>query len=105
MGHYHIMLDQSLINAFCDLNASVSLQNVSPGPHTLTVVPAGNDHSMITAAAKGPLHLQPDQAVAGHHPGSQPRQAGVADYLAEARCTRDRHGHHEGGIHELAALR
>ena len=52
VGHYHIHLDNSLINAFCDLSASVSLQNVSPGPHTLTFVPAGNDHSEVANAAK-----------------------------------------------------
>ncbi|MGE0026359.1 MAG: DUF6130 family protein [Thermoleophilia bacterium] len=52
VGHYHIALDKRLVNAYCDSNPSVSLQNVAPGPHTLTVVPAGNDHSEVTGAAK-----------------------------------------------------
>jgi hypothetical protein len=52
VGHYHIALDRRLVNAYCDTAPSVSLQNVAPGRHTLTVVPARNDHSEITAAAK-----------------------------------------------------
>lgn len=52
VGHYHIALDHRLVNAYCDTAPSVSLQNVDPGPHTLTVVPARNDHSEVRAAAK-----------------------------------------------------
>src|SRR6516165_8941827 len=39
-GHYHVLLDGALINMFCTPTAVVSLQNVKPGMHTLTVVPA-----------------------------------------------------------------
>lgn len=52
VGHYHIALDKRLVNAYCDTNPSVSLQNVDPGPHTLTVLPARNDHSEVTTAAR-----------------------------------------------------
>jgi len=45
IGHYHILLDGALINMFCGKNARVSLQNVKPGKHVLTVIPAENDHS------------------------------------------------------------
>lgn len=43
-GHYHLILDGGLINMFTTPEASVGLQNVSPGPHSLMVVPAMNDH-------------------------------------------------------------
>lgn len=45
IGHYHILLDGALVNMFCSPTASVSLQNVTPGKHALTVIPAENDHS------------------------------------------------------------
>lgn len=45
IGHYHILLDGALVNMFCTNTASVSLQNVPAGKHTLTVVPAENDHN------------------------------------------------------------
>ncbi len=48
-GHYHIELDGSLVNMFCG-PAVVSLQNVKPGMHTLTILPAKNDHEEIEAA-------------------------------------------------------
>jgi len=48
LGHYHIELDKSLINMFCTSAASmISLQNVKPGKHTITVIPAQNDHAEI----------------------------------------------------------
>ncbi len=43
-GHYHLLLDGSLIDMECNSTATVSMQNVKPGEHTLTVVPAINDH-------------------------------------------------------------
>lgn len=52
-GHYHIELDKSLVNMFCTPAASlISMQNVKPGKHTFTVIPAQNDHVEITANAK-----------------------------------------------------
>ena len=47
VGHYHLLLDKALINMYCTPDATVSLQNVKPGPHKLTVVPALNDHSEV----------------------------------------------------------
>ena len=44
-GHYHVLLDKTLVNMFCTETARISLQNVKPGRHTVTVVPAQNDHS------------------------------------------------------------
>src|SRR6516165_3275607 len=51
-GHYHVLLDGALINMFCTPTAVVSLQNVKPGMHTLTVVPALDDYAQVTANAK-----------------------------------------------------
>ena len=52
-GHYHIELDKSLVNMYCTPAAAlVSMQNVKPGKHTFTVIPAQNDHVEITANAQ-----------------------------------------------------
>jgi hypothetical protein len=45
VGHYHIELDHKLVNMFCADHASVSMQNVRPGTHTLTYIPAEDDHT------------------------------------------------------------
>lgn len=46
-GHYHILLDKALVNMYCTPTATISLQNVTPGMHTLTAVPTLNDHTEI----------------------------------------------------------
>src|SRR5262250_147362 len=46
-GHYHILLDKSLVNMYCGDRAPVSLEGVKPGRHTLTAVPAQNDHAEV----------------------------------------------------------
>ncbi len=51
-GHYHVLIDKSLVNMYCTPSAVVSLQNVKPGMHTLTVVPAQDDHAEIEQNAK-----------------------------------------------------
>jgi hypothetical protein len=51
-GHYHVLLDGSLINMFCTPTAVISLQNVKPGMHTLTAVPALDDHQQVTPSAR-----------------------------------------------------
>jgi hypothetical protein len=51
-GHYHVLLDKALVNMFCTPTATISMQNVSPGMHTLTVVPALNDHSEVEENGK-----------------------------------------------------
>src|SRR5438876_434198 len=43
-GHYHVLLDKSLVDMYCGERATISLAGVQPGSHTLTVVPAQNDH-------------------------------------------------------------
>ena len=46
-GHYHILLDKALVDMHCGNKATVSLEGVKPGLHTLTVVPAQNDHAEV----------------------------------------------------------
>jgi hypothetical protein len=73
-GHYHVLLDKSLVNMFCTPTAAVSMQNVKPGKHTLTVVPALNDHAEVEENAKSvtinyqpthPLPVLTDKPAAG----------------------------------------
>ena len=51
IGHYHVELDHALVNMYCTPTASISMQNVAAGPHTLTVLPATNAHDEVTKAA------------------------------------------------------
>jgi hypothetical protein len=51
-GHYHVLLDKALVNMFCTSSATISMQNVSRGMHTLTVVPVLNDHSEVEENAR-----------------------------------------------------
>ena len=51
-GHYHVLIDKSLVNMFCTRTATVSMQDVTPGVHTLTVVPAQNDHAEVEHNAR-----------------------------------------------------
>jgi hypothetical protein len=44
IGHYHVLLDGALVNMVCGSTAPVSMQNVAPGKHTITVIPADNNH-------------------------------------------------------------
>src|SRR5260370_9257493 len=46
-GHYHIELDHALVNMYCSDMATISLQNVAAGQHTLTVLPALNNHEEV----------------------------------------------------------
>ena len=48
-GHYHVYFDGALVNMFCG-PAEVSMQNVKPGTHTISVVPAENDHAEVDSA-------------------------------------------------------
>jgi hypothetical protein len=48
-GHYHVLIDKSLVNMYCTPDATVSMQNVKPGMHTLAVVPTLNDHAEVLA--------------------------------------------------------
>jgi len=46
-GHYHILLDNALVDMRCEETTTVSMQNVEPGPHTIAVVPALNSHMEV----------------------------------------------------------
>ena len=60
-----MLLDKSLVNMYCSDRAGVALQGVKPGRHTLTVVPAQNDHAEVEKNAASltidyePAHPQP----------------------------------------------
>jgi ribosomal protein L24E len=46
-GHYHVLIDKELVNMFCTSRAVVSMQNMDPGKHTISVVPALDDHAEV----------------------------------------------------------
>jgi hypothetical protein len=63
-GHYHILLDKALVNMFCTPAATISLQNMTPGMHTLTAVPALNDHAEVEENATSiTIDYQPSHAL------------------------------------------
>jgi hypothetical protein len=51
-GHYHVLIDKALVNMYCTPTATVSMQNLTSGRHTLTVVPALNDHAEVEHNAR-----------------------------------------------------
>ncbi len=63
-GHYHVLIDKSLVDMFCAKEARISLQNVKPGKHTLAVVPAQDDHAEIHEnEAEITIDYQPTQVL------------------------------------------
>jgi len=63
-GHYHVEIDKSLVDMFCTPAATISMQNLRPGSHTLTVLPALNDHAEVEGNAKSvTIDYQPTQAL------------------------------------------
>jgi hypothetical protein len=64
VGHYHVELDHALVNMFCTPSTSISMQNVDPGKHTLTVIPATNSHDeLIDAAVSMDFTYQPSTSL------------------------------------------
>jgi hypothetical protein len=62
-GHYHLEVDGALVNMFCNA-AVVSFQNLKPGTHTISVIPAKNDHTEVEAAkASVKVNYQPAHAL------------------------------------------
>lgn len=74
-GHYHILIDGSLVNAFCTTTPSVSMQNLDPGEHTITVVPAVNDHRVVEANA--------DEITIDFQPADEPERIEDASFDAD----------------------
>ena len=52
VGHYHIELDHALVNMYCTESTRISMQNVAPGSHTLTLLPTKNDHEEVKSGAE-----------------------------------------------------
>ena len=72
-GHFHMLLDKSLVNMYCTDRAAVSLERVKPGRHTLTVVPAQNDHAEVEKNATSlTIDYQPT------HPHAAPKATAPA---------------------------
>jgi len=44
MGHYHLLIDKSLVDMFCTPDVTLSMQNLKPGSHTITAEPALTNH-------------------------------------------------------------
>jgi len=62
-GHYHLEIDGALVNMFCG-PAVMSFLNLKPGTHTISVIPAKNDHSEIESAkAQVKVTYQPAHAL------------------------------------------
>jgi len=75
-GHYHVLVDKSLVNMFCSDDPVVSLAGLQPGPHILTVVPAQNDHAEIEKnAASVKIDYQPRQTAQASVKGTAPAGA------------------------------
>ena len=55
VGHFHTIIDGHLIDMSPSVRNgtkdTISMVGLAPGEHVLTVVPAGNDHHEVTAAA------------------------------------------------------
>jgi len=65
-GHWHLLLDGGLINYECGTAAVLSMQNVTPGKHTITAALAANDYSPIAgkaASAKVTFTYKPAHAL------------------------------------------
>src|SRR5260370_15524311 len=43
-GHYHLLIDKSLVDMFCVPDATLSMQNLQPGIHTITAQPPLTNH-------------------------------------------------------------
>ncbi len=43
-GHYHLLIDKSLVDMFCAPDATLSMQNLQPGTHKITAQPALTNH-------------------------------------------------------------
>jgi hypothetical protein len=66
LGHWHLLLDGALVNMYCGTGAALSLQNVTPGKHTLMAVLAANNHMEMMSKgqmAKTSFVYQPAEAL------------------------------------------
>src|SRR5690349_14959614 len=64
-GHYHLLIDKSLVDMFCSPDATLSMQNLQPGSHTITAQPALTNHMDVEMNASSvtidyePTHALP----------------------------------------------
>lgn len=51
-GHYHLLIDKSLVDMYCAPDATLSMQNLLPGKHTITALPALTNHMDVEMNAQ-----------------------------------------------------
>ena len=79
IGHYHIELDKSLINMFCNSRGQISMLDVKPGKHALEFIPAANDHADDMKAMKQiSFTYQPSRPLPAAKPLSFPGKPSVS---------------------------
>jgi len=78
IGHYHVELDHALVNMYCAPAATISMQNVAPGKHTLTVLPATNSHDeLMNAAVSVDFTYQPSSPLPTITPVANPGKPSI----------------------------
>ena len=79
IGHYHVELDHALVNMYCTPSATISMQNVDPGKHTLTVIPATNSHDeLMDTGVSVDFTYQPAAALPGITAAANPGTPSIA---------------------------
>ena len=64
-GHYHLLIDKSLVDMYCTPDATLSMQNLQPGTHTITAQPALTNHMDVEMnAASVTIDYEPTHPLA-----------------------------------------
>src|SRR5258708_1341702 len=64
-GHYHLLIDKSLVDMFCAPDATLSMQNLQPGTHPIPAQPALTNHMDVEMnAASVTIDYEPTHPVA-----------------------------------------
>ena len=51
-GHYHLLIDKSLVDMYCAPDATLSMQNLQPGKHEITAEPALTNHMDVASGTQ-----------------------------------------------------
>lgn len=49
LGHYHLLIDKSLVDMYCAPDATLSMQNLQPGKHVISAEPALTNHMDVAS--------------------------------------------------------
>lgn len=80
IGHWHLLLDGGLVNMECATAAVLSMQNVTPGKHTITALLAADDHAAIKGSdtsAKSTFTYKPAHALPAIKPYKAPGKPSI----------------------------